>query len=80
MTYDVRTSAVTRVACAGLATWERGVDRVLYTTVDTAHSGLIPETLPAPLWSVTATGEDRLRITRNSAFTVLPTLSSISDY
>jgi hypothetical protein len=80
VTYDVRTGAVTRVACGGLATWERGVDRLLYTTVETAHSGLISESLQAPLWSVTATGENRHLITRNSAFTVLPTLSGISGY
>ena len=56
-------------------------DRVLlYTTVGTAHSGMIPVSLPAPLWSVAATGEDRHLITRNSAFFSLPSLSGISDY
>jgi hypothetical protein len=79
VTYDVRTSAVTRVACAGSATWERGVDRVLYMTVDATGTGMIAESLPRPLWSVTATGEDRHLITRNSAFFSLPNLSGGAD-
>lgn len=79
MTYDVRTSAVTPVACAGSATWERGVDRVLYVTVDATGTGMIAESLPSPLWSVTATGEDRHLLTWNSAFFSLPNLSGGAD-
>jgi Tol biopolymer transport system component len=79
LTYDVKTKAVTRIACAGPATWERGVDRVLYTWLNRTSGGMFAESSPARLWSITATGRDRHLITRNAAFVALPTLSGISD-
>ncbi len=74
VTYDVQTRTSARIACAGPATWERGVDRVMFTWLQST-GGMITEGTRAPLWSIAATGSDRRLITRNSAFTALPTLS-----
>jgi hypothetical protein len=41
----------------------------------TATTGLVAESQPAALWSVTATGADRHVITRNAAYFALPALT-----
>jgi len=76
-TYDAQTHVVTPIVCAGPAAWEPSVDRVLYMPIP--KTGLIADSTPVTLWSVTAAGTDRHIITRNAAYSALPALTQAPD-
>ena len=63
--YDLVMQRATRIACATAASWEPGVDRVLYMRLTRAQPATsILFTAPAALHSVAATGRDRRLLAR----------------
>ena len=78
-TYDVRTGTLAKVACAGSAVWEPGVDRIVYTPDTWIGPFGINQATSVPLHSVAATGGDQAVVVHRSSLFALPALTKAHD-